>query len=57
MNTLEQWLHAQSRSGRDLYLMLDTDDQLDERMALAKELGADQYRNCLLYTSPSPRDS
>lgn len=44
MNALEQWLHEQSRSGLDLYLMLDSDGQLDERMALAKELGADQYQ-------------
>ena len=51
MSTLEQWLHEQSRSGRDLYLMLDTDDQLDERMALAKELGADQYRNLYVGTA------
>lgn len=45
MNTLEQWLHEQSRSARDLYLMLDSDGQLDERVALARELGADQYRS------------
>jgi hypothetical protein len=51
MNALERWLHEQSRSGRDLYLMLDTDGQLDERMALAKELGADQYRNLYVGTA------
>lgn len=45
VNTLEQWLHEQSRSARDLYLMLDSDGQLDERVALARELGADQYRS------------
>lgn len=31
--------------------MLDSDGQLDERMALAKELGADQYRNLYVGTA------
>ncbi|MGE8177656.1 DUF4123 domain-containing protein [Pseudomonas fluorescens] len=51
MNTLEQWLHEQSRSGRDLYLMLDSDGQLDERIALANELGVGQYRNLYVGTA------
>jgi hypothetical protein len=51
MNPLEQWLLEQSRAGRDLYLMLDSYDQNDERMALAKELGADQYRSLYVGTA------
>lgn len=27
MSPVEQWLHAQSRAGCELYLMLDTDGQ------------------------------
>ncbi|KPG99609.1 hypothetical protein AEQ67_10780 [Pseudomonas sp. RIT-PI-q] len=50
MNTLDQWLLEQSRSGRDLYLMLDTDGHLDERTALVIELGAHQYRSLYVGT-------
>ena len=51
MNALEQWLLEQSRSGRDLYLMLDTGAQPEERIALASELGAGQYRNLYVGTA------
>lgn len=54
MKTLEHWLQEQARHGRHLYLILDTDGQLDERNALVSELGVDQCRN--LYTG-TPADS
>lgn len=50
MSTLEQWLHAQSHFGRDLLLMLDSLDHLEERAALTNELGADHYRNVYVGT-------
>ena len=50
MNTLERWLHKQSRQGRHLYLVLDSDGQLDERNALASALGVDQCRNLYVGT-------
>ncbi|MFJ2284386.1 DUF4123 domain-containing protein [Pseudomonas sp. NPDC087803] len=45
MNILEQWLHEQSRCSRDLWLMLDSLEHLEERTALTNESGADHYRN------------
>jgi hypothetical protein len=54
MNTLEQWLQEQTKQGRHLYLVLDSDGQLDERNALVSELGVDQYRNLYIGT---PADS
>ncbi|MBV7515883.1 DUF4123 domain-containing protein [Pseudomonas sp. PDM25] len=54
MSALEQWLQEQSRQGRRLYLVLDSDGQLDERNALVSELGVEQYRNLYLGT---PADS
>jgi len=54
MNTLEQWLQEQTKQGRHLYLVLDSDGQLNERNALVSELGVDRYRN--LYTG-TPADS
>ena len=54
MSSLEQWLQEQTKQGRHLYLVLDSDGQLDERNALISELGVDQYRN--LYTG-TPADS
>ncbi|MGP0127673.1 DUF4123 domain-containing protein, partial [Pseudomonas bubulae] len=54
MSPLEQWLQEQTRQGRHLYLVLDSDGQLDERNGLVSELGADHYRN--LY-SGTPADS
>ena len=51
MNTLEQWLFDQSRSARELYLVLDSDGHLDERNALTKELGAERYRNLYIGTA------
>jgi hypothetical protein len=50
MNTLGQWLSDQSRSDRDLFLMLDTLDHLGERMALTDALGADHFRNLYVGT-------
>ena len=49
-----QWLQEQTRLGRRIYLMLDSDGQLDARNALIGELGADLYRN--LY-SGTPADA
>ncbi|MDR6913424.1 hypothetical protein J2X66_000271 [Pseudomonas sp. 3296] len=54
MNTLTQWLNEQTKLGRHLYLVLDSDGQLDERNALAGELVVEQYRNLYLGT---PADS
>lgn len=54
MSTLGQWLQEQTRQGRCLYLVLDSDGQLDERNALVDALGVEQYRN--LYTG-TPADS
>lgn len=54
MNTLEQWLQEQTKQGRHLYLVLDSDGQLAERNALVSELGVDQYRNLYIGT---PADS
>lgn len=54
MSALEQWLQEQTRWGRHLYLVLDSDGQLDERNALISELGDGQYRNLYLGT---PADS
>ncbi|WP_332764081.1 DUF4123 domain-containing protein [Pseudomonas koreensis] len=48
MNPLEQWLHAQTRGGCELYLMLDTDGQGAEHAALTRDLGTEQFRP--LYT-------
>lgn len=48
MNPLEQWLHAQTRRGCELYLMLDTDGQSAEHAALTRDLGTEQFRP--LYT-------
>ena len=45
MSTLEQWLQEQTRQGRHLYLVLDSDGQLDERNGLVSELDVDHYRN------------
>lgn len=45
MNTLDQWLHEQTRQERHLYLVLDSDGQLEERDALASDLGPGRYRN------------
>jgi hypothetical protein len=50
MSTLEQWLDTQAQPGRLLYLVLDADGQLDERNALANELGPDRYRNLYIGT-------
>ena len=44
MSPLEQWLQEQTRQGRHLYLVLDSDGQLDERNGLVSELGVDRYR-------------
>ena len=54
MSALEQWLQEQSKQGRRLYLVLDSDGQLDERNALVSEFGFGQYRNLYLGT---PTDS
>ncbi|MBD8604599.1 DUF4123 domain-containing protein [Pseudomonas sp. CFBP 8771] len=54
MNTLEQWLQEQTKQGRHLYLVLDSDGQLEERNTLVSEVGVDRYRN--LYTG-TPADS
>ncbi|VVP53168.1 DUF4123 domain-containing protein [Pseudomonas fluorescens] len=54
MSTLEHWLQEQTNQGRRLYLVLDSDGQLDERKALASELGSEQYRNLYMGT---PADS
>jgi hypothetical protein len=54
MNTLTHWLNDQTKLGRHLYLVLDSDGQLDERNALAGELVTEQYRNLYLGT---PADS
>ena len=54
MSPLKQWLQEQTRQGRHLYLVLDSDGQLDERNGLVSELGTDHYRN--LY-SGTPADS
>ncbi|WP_256591688.1 DUF4123 domain-containing protein, partial [Pseudomonas sp. HMWF006] len=45
MTALESWLHEQNRAGRDLYLMLDIDGQMDTRAALLDEQGVARYRN------------
>ncbi|TDV45149.1 uncharacterized protein DUF4123 [Pseudomonas helmanticensis] len=45
MNRVEQWLHEQSRAGRDLFLMLDTDGQSEARTALAADLGTERFRH------------
>jgi hypothetical protein len=45
MNRVEQWLHEQSRAGRDLFLMLDSDGQSEARTALAADLGPEQFRH------------
>jgi len=45
MTPVKRWLHEQNRAGRDLYLMLDVDGQLDERTALPGDLGVERYRN------------
>lgn len=50
MNPQEQWLHAQAEQGRHIYLVLDSDGQLEERNALIAELGNDQYRNLYVGT-------
>ena len=50
MSVLEQWLLEQSHTDRDLYMMLDSDAQPDERRALASELGAEQFRNLYVGT-------
>lgn len=50
MNPQEHWLHAQAEQGRHIYLMLDSDGQLEERNALIAELGNDQYRNLYVGT-------
>lgn len=54
MNTLENWLLEQSRSARDLYLMLESDGHLDERIALGKERGPEQYRSVYAGTVAGP---
>lgn len=54
MKPVEQWLRAQAEQGRHIYLVLDSDGQLDERNALIAELGSDQYRNLYVGT---PADS
>lgn len=54
MNTLEQWLEEQTQQGRQLFLVLDSDGQLEERNALARERGVSQYRNLYIGT---PADS
>ncbi|KAF2389276.1 MULTISPECIES: DUF4123 domain-containing protein [Pseudomonas] len=53
MNPVEQWLRQQTRAGRDLYLMLDSDGQMDERTALISELGVDRHRNLYVGTPAS----
>ena len=45
MSRVEQWLHEQSLAGRDLFLMLDTDGQSEARIALAADLGTEQFRH------------
>lgn len=50
MNPLEQWLQAQAEQGQQIYLVLDSDGQLEERNALIAELGNDQYRNLYVGT-------
>lgn len=45
MSPVEQWLKMQIEVGRDLFLMLDSDGQVDERTALLGELGVDRHRN------------
>ncbi|WP_256675396.1 DUF4123 domain-containing protein [Pseudomonas sp. GXM4] len=44
MSPVEQWLHAQSRAGCELYLMLDTDGQSAEHAALTRDLGTERFR-------------
>lgn len=51
MNTLTHWLNDQTKLGRHLYLVLDSDGQLDERNLLASELGIEQYRNLYMGTA------
>lgn len=53
MTTPEQWQQEQTLQGRRLYLVLDTDGQLDERNALAGALSIVQYRNLYLGTPAS----
>lgn len=50
MSILEQWLHDQSAIGQQIYLVLDSLGQLDERNALVTELGAQGYRNLYIGT-------
>ncbi|MDD2050640.1 DUF4123 domain-containing protein [Pseudomonas putida] len=50
MNTLEQWLRAQSERGQRLYLVLDSDGQLDERNALLNKRKDSQYSNLYIDT-------
>lgn len=44
MKTLQQWLHEHARQGRCLYLVLDSDGQLEQRAALIAELGYERCR-------------
>ncbi|MCM2063162.1 DUF4123 domain-containing protein, partial [Pseudomonas aeruginosa] len=45
MTTAEQWLQKQGELGRYLYLVLDSDGQLDERDALLEGREPHQYGN------------
>jgi hypothetical protein len=51
MSTLEQWLNAQSRSDRALFLMLDSLDHPEECNALTQELGTEHARNLYVGTA------
>ena len=53
MSTAEQWLHAQTRQGRYLYLVLDSEGQLAERKMLLKELEVSQYNSFYSSTAVS----
>ncbi|MGE7955122.1 DUF4123 domain-containing protein [Pseudomonas sp. NPDC089530] len=53
MSTPEQWLQIQGELGRYLYLVLDSDGQLDERNALLNERESNQYSNLYIGTPAS----
>lgn len=50
MNTPEQWWYEQSRMGRCIYLLLDSDGKRQERDALVAELGNERFREVYLGT-------
>ncbi len=50
MTILKQWLQAQTKLDRTLYLVLDSYGQLDERSELVNELGAERYHSLYVGT-------